>query len=216
MGVMRKAVTQPFVEKLPPPMIKEEILSLYLIVRNSNGLNAPESVYAAEKALLRGLLRFGSSIVAEYAIKAPSQIPELFSEMADELWQALERMREGSLDHHEIPNVMAYIAMCLRGRLRKFVYHEIRHRIRYRDQGTKHREKIPKSSKHTLFELEEILDACLNTPRERQVMGLRLQGMDDVQIGAQLNCSKQSVNEIRSRIKKRFAEKLNGRREFNT
>jgi FixJ family two-component response regulator len=211
MGVMRKAVVQPFVDKLPERMSDEQILSLYRSVRNSN----PENVYEAE--LLRGLLRFGSSIVAEFAIKAPSQVPELFSEMADELWCAIEAMRQGAIDHHDPPNVMGYVAVRLRGRLKKFVYREIRHRIRYRDQGKKkHREKIPKSSRDSLYELEEILNACLKTERERQVIGLRLQGLDDVQIGKELGCSKQSVHEIRSRIKNRFTEQLNGIPRINT
>jgi FixJ family two-component response regulator len=210
MGVMRKAVVQPFVDKLPQPMPEEQIRSLYLSVRSSNG----ESDSAAE--LLRGLLRFGSSIVADFAVKAPSQIPELFSEMADELWCAIEAMRQGAIDHHDPPNVMGYVAMRVRGRLKKFVYREIRHRIRYRDQGDKRREKIPKSSKDTLYELEEILNACLRTERERQVIGLRLQGLDDVQIGKELGCSKQSVHEIRSRIKNRFTEQLNGIPRINT
>jgi RNA polymerase sigma factor (sigma-70 family) len=123
--------------------------------------------------------------------------------MAEELWCAIDRMKVGAIDHHDPLNPVGYVAMCLRGRLRKFVFGEIEHNIRYCDQG---KQKRRKSSEFTLDELAEILDACINTEREREVIQLRIEGLKDEEIGKQLGCSKQAVHEVRSRIRDRFLE----------
>lgn len=70
--------------------------------------------------------------------------------------------------------------------------------------------KRPIVHDQTDFEIEELIAQCELTGREKQVLGLRLEGKNDIEIGELLKVSKQAINKCRRNLKSKISEKLNG------
>lgn len=154
----------------------------------------------ARDRLIYGHLKLGLMIVG-YFMKFRSGIgQELVSEMLWTLTTSVDNIQKGKID--ENPNVTGYIRGRMSGALRNLVMKKAPTLI-VKDYPSR-------KANDSELEIEDILKQCKLNKTQQQVVELRLSGMKDPEVGAQMGITKQAVHQIRLGIQARL-EKFYGK-----
>lgn len=209
---------------LPEPILDEECQALYprLMVGDVEARNR----------IILGHIRLGMSIVSRFAGSFPHKTDEMVAIMCDTLVTRVERISDGSIEHHKIPNIGGYLMTRISRRLQRFLHED--HTVRIPEATFKRRKKegrplerpkhheikeehlLVDDSKYLQIEnIEEVINAITTNERERVVVTLRMEGETDQQIAEKLQCKYQNVQYLRKKIGNRFLEKFGGHKSNN-
>jgi DNA-binding NarL/FixJ family response regulator len=114
---------------------------------------------------------------------------ELLSEAFWQLHQAVTLIAEGSIDHHESPNIGGYITVYVGGRLKNLMS---------RSKKVKYFQTKNYSPPDTQIEVDEILNKF--PAKQRIIIQGRLAGKTDEEIGQEMGYTKAWVNKQRQEI----------------
>lgn len=185
--------------------------------------------HRAKNLAIRMHMRLAITLAARqrrYRHSDPDLIPEAFLALTE----AVKRIAEGCLTQ-EKKNVTGYITAYIAGRLKRFY---IKNRLAYVDPKTYHKlqkkgktfsgiilmsDKLAKIERaerpdQDNSDLMEIVTACIRTPEEKQMLELRMQGFNDIQIAERMISrhgkpyGKTGINEMRKKLANRVREKL--------
>lgn len=176
-------------------LTEDEVLRCYKILRHGKSLKAKT---IARNFLIMNHLGLGFAHATRFVASRPNQADEIVDEMIFGVIQGVLRMEEGSIDHHETPNIAGYLVKMATGRMIAFIQH-------------RPPELLPqprKSKQLDSLELRELIDKSITTPQERMVIDFRAEGYKDSQIGAMMDLTASRVQQIRNAVKTRLAELL--------
>lgn len=183
---------------------------------------------AAEKLIL-GHIRLGLSKVAEFAVQSPNKIEEMASEVFDALIDGVWLIASGSIDHHG--NVTGYLMRTVRGRLLRFVTRgdgilrvslETYRKLKDLNKqiiivGSGIENCIAQRNETEWKEVTEVVDKSIDQVQRqirtrpgvvRRVVELRVEGLDDQEIGDCLELTRARIQQIRQKIKDAITENL--------